>query len=408
MLQGAVVDSTHSKAKDPISGLDQAQIREQLQKILESPLFNTSKRYPTVLRYLVDRTLEKSHEPLKERTIGVDVLGRDPDYDTNEDPTVRVVAGEIRKRLLTYYREPSHAAQIRIELPVGSYTPKFSAGEPVVTAKSTRRRPLFWALITALSAALAFFAGYLVMPSQSALDRFWRPILRDSPSVLMCVGEKIAWGAPPRLDDPMAPEIPSTPSEDGATPNSLRQFFSAQPAFSLMSMTAVSNIAAYLHPRSKMIIRAAGVTNLADLRQGPAILIGTFTNYWTIHVDESLRFHFRRSNEEAVSWIEDKDNLSKRDWAVNLNARYTDVTADYAIITRVKDPSTGQIVVAIGGVTPIATVAASEFLVNPTGWEALTRQAPRGWEQKNLQIVIGVNVINGKAGAPRVLATSFW
>jgi hypothetical protein len=203
---------------------------------------------------------------------------------------------------------------------------------------------------------------------------------------------------------------PSTDSSGKAiVGNSIQQFFAAQPVFTLMTLTAVTNIAAYLRPKtSKELIRASGATSLADLRQGPAVLIGSFSNYWTMRALENLRFRLKRSNEEGVNWIEDREDISKRNWAVKVNARYTDVTEEYGIITRLRDGSTGQMLVAVAGVTAIGTVAASEFTVNPSGWEIVARGAPKDWEHKNLQVVIGVNVINGNAGTPSVLATYFW
>jgi len=405
-----------------------AQVREQLQRILKSPLFQTSRRYPSVLRYLVDQTLEESHEGLKERTIGVEVLGKDADYDTNQDPTVRVVAGEIRKRLLSYYGEPSHASEIRIELPIGSYTPKFNFVErskvaetsalsgPSIVPRSSisvhaRRKWGLWGSGISASAITLIFAGYILMPIHTALDRFWDPILHGSPTVLLCVGQQTAWGSQPKLDDPLsqsADSQPNTAAEVNAE-NNMRRFFSTQPVFTLLTMTSTTNIASFLRTRTdKETIRAASATNLEDLRQGPAILIGSFSNYWTIHVGEELRFRFRRNTEEGLNWIEDRQNPSKKDWAVKVSAPYTDVTKDYAIITRMRDTSTGQTIVAVGGVTAIGTVAASEFVTNSVGWDVVTRHAPKDWEHKNLQIVITLNVVNGNAGAPQVLDTYFW
>ena len=34
--------------------------------------------------------------------------------------------------------------------------------------------------------------------------------------------------------------------------------------------------------------------------------------------------------------------------------------------------------------------------------------APKGWEQKNLEIVFSTEVRNGEPGAPGILATHYW
>src|ERR1700736_4317538 len=105
--------------------VQRAAIQAQLERILANPLFKNSKRYPTLLRYVVERTLDGHPGELKERTLGIEVFGREPDYDTNLDPVVRTTAAEIRKRLAQYYQDPSHEGQLRIDLPLGSYAPEF-------------------------------------------------------------------------------------------------------------------------------------------------------------------------------------------------------------------------------------------------------------------------------------------
>src|SRR5271156_6784358 len=80
-----------------------ASIREELDRVLHSEEFRASKRSQEFLAYVVEQTLKGSAEVLKERTIGIDVFHRSPAYDPGEDATVRVKAGEVRKRLGLYY-----------------------------------------------------------------------------------------------------------------------------------------------------------------------------------------------------------------------------------------------------------------------------------------------------------------
>src|ERR1035438_10313528 len=101
------------------------EVKTQLARLLASPLFNHSKHYPSLLRYVVKETLEGRQSHLKERALGVEVFGRGADYDTNADPVVRTSACEVRKRIAQYYHERGHDAEIRIDLPSGSYIPEF-------------------------------------------------------------------------------------------------------------------------------------------------------------------------------------------------------------------------------------------------------------------------------------------
>src|SRR6201747_29437 len=102
-----------------------SELLDQLERIVRSKHFRNSKRYPTFLRFVVEQTLAGKTEALKERTLGVDVFARPNHYDTNDDPIVRVTAGEIRKRIAQYYQEPGREEELRIDLPLGSYVPHF-------------------------------------------------------------------------------------------------------------------------------------------------------------------------------------------------------------------------------------------------------------------------------------------
>src|ERR1700723_4607507 len=100
-------------------------VREQLNRLLAHPLFTNSKRYPVLLAYTVEQSLLGNAGELKERTMGVEAFGREPNYDVNLDPVVRTTAAEVRKKLIQYYYSPDHAGELIIELSVGSYVPLF-------------------------------------------------------------------------------------------------------------------------------------------------------------------------------------------------------------------------------------------------------------------------------------------
>jgi hypothetical protein len=107
---------------------DQAKkiILRELGKILVSRPFRNSGRSKEFLSYVVHNRLEGHAENLKERTIGNQLFQRQPDYPTGDDPVVRVHAGEVRRRLQQYYFTSDESVPVRIDIPVGSYSPEFS------------------------------------------------------------------------------------------------------------------------------------------------------------------------------------------------------------------------------------------------------------------------------------------
>src|SRR6202789_2283454 len=109
----------------PLSAEERVLVIDQLERMLASPLFSQSKRYAPFLRHVVHKTLEGHEDSLKERVLGTEVFGRAPDYDSNNDPVVRVTAGEVRKRIAQYYHDPAHEKELWIDLPTGTYVAQF-------------------------------------------------------------------------------------------------------------------------------------------------------------------------------------------------------------------------------------------------------------------------------------------
>ena len=121
------MDKDHGAAEiwHPQSQEERDAVLGALQEILNSPQFRNSKRYPALLRYVVEKTLEGKVDQLKERTLGTEVFGRPLTYEPSSDTVVRYTASEVRKRLLLYYSESETASDVRILLPPGSYIPEF-------------------------------------------------------------------------------------------------------------------------------------------------------------------------------------------------------------------------------------------------------------------------------------------
>lgn len=100
-------------------------IREELERICESPVFIHAERSSAFLRFAVRETLEGRGAQLKEFTIGVEVFARDQSFDPRVDSIVRVEATRVRGRLREYYDTDGADDPIRIDLPKGAYVPEF-------------------------------------------------------------------------------------------------------------------------------------------------------------------------------------------------------------------------------------------------------------------------------------------
>jgi hypothetical protein len=136
-------------------------------------------------------------------------------------------------------------------------------------------------------------------------------------------------------------------------------------------------------------------------------LIGAFDNDWTIRLTDQLRFHFEKNLETRQHWIADRQKLDEK-IGLGESGRSATAAEDYAIISRVYDPTTEQMMITLAGLGGHGTLAAGEFIDNPTYMEEFGKQAPRNWDRGNVQLVIRVDIVDGKNGPPHVIASYFW
>jgi hypothetical protein len=106
--------------------------------------------------------------------------------------------------------------------------------------------------------------------------------------------------------------------------------------------------------------------------------------------------------------IRDRKNPSNLDWSIDYATPYLDVTRDYALVLRMADPKTEQTVVVAAGITVFGTYAAGNFLTNKNEMKKLAAIAPRGWEKKNMELVLATDVIRGRSGPATIVAAQFW
>lgn len=102
-------------------------VRTELNRLLESAAFRTSKRSRQFLDYIVEHTLSGPSGALKERSIGVELFHLPQDFDTGQHTIVRVTANEVRKKLAQHYLAENGAYRpVKIDLPPGSYSATFT------------------------------------------------------------------------------------------------------------------------------------------------------------------------------------------------------------------------------------------------------------------------------------------
>lgn len=404
----------------PFSAEDRLLVMDQLERMLASPLFTQSKRYAPFLRHVVEATLDGQEDSLKERTLGVEVFGRAPDYDSNNDPVVRVTAGEVRKRIAQYYHDPVHQNELWIDLPTGTYVARFSpapvngshaaespvfqpgqaafqpgqAGLPAALDTEAPGRPrlprkrFLAAIVLVALLAAAGLAWRFVSRSTSPLDSIWGTLVSRSSPTVIAMGEPYLFPLEPTTNDLSARQHL----------RSVYVTYSELQALVRMLKLLDRGDAVY-H------VQPASGTSFADLRQGPTILIGGLDNPWAMRAQQNLRYRLD-SDGNNLDWISDARDPGARKWFIDFNRPYSKVTTDYAIVAFFRDPNTQQPTLIVAGLGENGTKAASEFI---TDQAQLKNAFGDSLAQKaNFEVVMTTEVVNGSSGAPRILAKETW
>jgi hypothetical protein len=430
---------------------DKEAVLRELESILSSPFFRTSNRSKQFLAYVVRHTLDGSHEPLKERTIGAKLFQRPAGYATGDDPVVRVQAGEVRRRLEQYHHAELNHSPVRIELPVGSYAPVFqwtsaapevgghtepARDEPVLTSllianpvlshagtsHTSRYRGRFGRhmpiLILGLVIALVPLAAvvYRHVAAKSTVNQFWSPVLNSSGPVLICL-------AKPHVYRPSADvynKYAKVPGDFDSEWSRLSQPPPLEPDSKLTwgdmveytdygvaagdVYAALRMSAALARMGKESQVRIGNNYSFADLRNSPAIVVGAFNNRWTMQMTSNLHFAFAEENGKQM--IREQGSPG-RAWVARFGA-HGEVIEDFGVVTRLLDSKTGNFIVATAGILADGTQAAAEFVSSSKYLEEALRTAPSDWMKKNLQFVVQTTVTDAIPGPPQVIAVYSW
>lgn len=152
------------------------EVLSSLQPVLESPPFASSQQLRAFLTYVVTQKLDGKEDRLKAYTIAVDALNKPETFDSQIDPTVRVLAGKLRKALNTYYAEAQTNEPIKFHIPKGSYRPEFLPNLPIpppnVATHGKIVARLWWAIptvvgVVAIIAAVGFRLYSIEQPNDA-------------------------------------------------------------------------------------------------------------------------------------------------------------------------------------------------------------------------------------------------
>ncbi|MDR3723116.1 MAG: hypothetical protein P4K83_01335 [Terracidiphilus sp.] len=413
---------------------EQAQaVLSELDAILTSSSFSGSKCSQNFLEFIVKCAIAGDYENLTERFLGTKLFGRPIDYETATDSIVRVRASDVRRRLTQYYSEQHLSSGVTIELTAGHYIPEFICS---VTEKSQIGRPLETTLLDVksspdaeeppkrnrfakihrvikpltaavvlliLTGILIVLAAQLFSAPNRALEQFWQPIFDEKHPVTLYFGGNYSFWVSPDLKQLIEKHPPSILIKDGQIIENTNSYVSVgniRAATSIVSLLAKHGVISQLRWPDE-------VQNM-ELDRNDVVFIGAYSNPWTISLNRNLRFSFETVHTASeTTWMIRDHNRPDTKWSTT-KMYPQPIDHDYALITRIIEPERNRVVMSVGGFSQFGTEAAAEFLSDGAAMAEFSRNAPKGWRRKNIQIVLEMEISDNRAVRPRIIATNIW
>jgi hypothetical protein len=307
-------------------------IRTLANKILESDSFRDSQVYKDLLSFLIDSKLTETVP--KEITIAIRIFGKDSNFNSNKDSTVRYHIHILRKKLENYNKNEGKADKHRIIIPKGHYEIQYVSTRIPVLDKVKKLYPFFGrkeiliiVLLLLLNMALVyrlFFArhtGNVIQKNgtASAGDPIWDSFFDNDFPVTIILGDDY-------LLDEFCPdynryrqvrdwEIDS----EGDLSNFLLQYPQARLWKSEITLVPFGGTENLMHIlpvvytyRSEALLKMSSFVSLEEIRYHNIIFMGEFKNLRVLEqIIRKTPIRFQYNPDERIFIMGDRGDTSQ-------------------------------------------------------------------------------------------------
>jgi hypothetical protein len=431
-----------------------ALLKRYLHEITEGSAFKGSPRSAQFLEYIIWQSAMGKVAGLKERTIGVELFGRTPAYDTGEDAIVRVTASDVRKRLVQHYSGVGNTSEFRISLPSGGYVPELiripkaltdvlahptSVEEKLVESPGPRSSPQggpedettsgwrYWILpllgIVAMVVGIAL--SIMNRPGRTAIPGKWVWSARSSPWATLFDGSRrvLIVASDPSIEEIQRISHSSLPLSDYANrsylPPGTNNLSTSQIALvkevlrgdkiSAFDGSIIANLASLMTPgQGRLLVKAARNFRVKDLQtdENFVFLGSPRSNPWTSMFDPVLDFQFVFDDRTQREFVHNAHPGQDEKIDYIPTAGGYDTGDSYAIISVFHNPGYGGRVLIIAGASGEGTEAAGDLVADPSRWAAVLQSCHivQDASHQSLQVLLHLQTMAGSSGAVNTVA----
>jgi hypothetical protein len=393
--------------------------RHALNDVLNSQTFARSDQLKRFLRFICEKEIAGKADEISEYSIGIEALGKSKSYWSGDDSSVRTRAYVLRQKLQEFYELERPNAEIRIEVPRGSYIPRFvsQAGtadqlppEPItVGAVETvllgsepgrwpQRAPI-WIFLAGLFVGALIFGCILLTvhrrgdaiasPIDPIIRRAWGPMLNAGEHVYVCLATPPALLLHSYREDrlPQSPKLLRVPEEVSDWYKQLRMmdgggklYMHTTQNVALFGDSLAADSAVRLLSAAGAVAQVVPENNLRPfaLRGRNVIVIGS-PNYspfaGRILRDAPFSVRYEPDTREEVISSNPSTARPKLVFRPRRN-EYNQLLTAYGLITVIPSPGSGDgeaRTIIFAGITSAGPQAAMEFFKSSAGLNEVLR-----------------------------------
>jgi hypothetical protein len=423
-------------------------LKRYLNQVLEGHAFKGSPRSAQFLEYILWQSAAGKMADLKERTIGVELFGRSPAYDTGEDAIVRVTASDVRKRLVQHYSGSGIASEFRISLPAGGYVPELiripSAEADLAEAPSFPAAQVEIAVPGPAPAGLTLGWKYWILPILgiialavgivlSIMNRPWRTVaagkrVTGSSSVpweTLFDGSRrvLIVASDPNIEEIQRISHKSLSLSDYANQSYLPPGTSNLPSSQIDFMkeilrgnkisafdgSIIANLASLMAPgQGRLLVKAARNFRVNDLQtdENLVFLGSPRSNPWTSIFDPLLDFQFAFNPQAQREFVRNVRPEKGESSEYIPTAGGFDTGESFAVISVFHNPGYGGLVLILAGASGEGTEAAGNVVADPVRWAAILQSChlPHDASPQSLQVLLHLETVAGSPTAVNPVA----
>ncbi len=400
--------------------------RQLVQRIVASPAFLRSPRLSEFLVYICERAIDGRAEELSEQQIGIHVFKRPQTYNPNDDSIVRSHARLLRQRLQLYFDEQGKTEELHIQIPKGHYIPQFQrspvkrAAEDVTevkAARTSRRYRSTWILSALCAAAILVYGSVRWValsepPARAAAHRFWKTFFASGKKVSIVPADSALalfedlTNQPVHLPEYLTRKYRFSGSKLPPWQNNILSSIAARPYTSMadlnlaVRLTRLPEIGAH-----QMDVRYARNLQLADLKEGSAVLIGgPRANPWEELFQQKLNFYV------DVQPVTSENTVLNKSPRRGERTQYSEARGEssmraYGLLAFLPGLAPATRILIVEGTSSVGTECAADFLLDDALLGTFLQQISAG--QRGVpyfEVLLQSATVGGNAQQPEAVS----